>query len=322
MFLLGQPDTRIAARPNTRLIRLPARGQTAWILREFLLGAHDVLFYMKSSPASRWYCSLRNKWSDRRTTIATIESQSDLKREPSLRAEAVELWEQTILRCDLLYSNSRSAQESLLREYGLRSGIIPTGVETSFFSPDWARPQNRRAHVLFVGSLRPYKQPQLVLDAAARFPTSEFRIAGEGPLGPQLAQRIADEGLQNVSLLGLLSAERLRQEYRQADIFLFPSYWEGSPKVILEAAASGLPVIARSDYSPETVIHGSTGFLASNNSEILDYLGCLLSEPELRREFGTNGRHLSEKYDWGIITAQWMRVFEQVSRNRQYSKVS
>ena len=74
--------------------------------------------------------------------------------------------------------------------------------------------------------------------------------------------------LQNVEFLGLLNAEELRTEYQRADIFLFPSRWEGSPKVILEAAACGLPVITRRDYEPETVIDGQTGYLTRSDSEI------------------------------------------------------
>src|SRR5712692_5802451 len=79
MFSLAEPDTFIARRRNTRLIQLPQRRQTVRILSEFLLGAHEILFYMKSSPASRVYSNLRRKWRDRRATIGTIESQSDLK---------------------------------------------------------------------------------------------------------------------------------------------------------------------------------------------------------------------------------------------------
>src|SRR5512140_2876402 len=70
-FVVGQPDARIASRKNTRLIQLPRRRQTVRILSEFLLGAHDVLFYVKASPASKWYLSLRKKWQDRRCTIGT-----------------------------------------------------------------------------------------------------------------------------------------------------------------------------------------------------------------------------------------------------------
>src|SRR5258705_11416363 len=62
MFSVGEPDPRIARRRNTRLIQLPKRRQTVRILSEFLLGTHELLFYMKASPASRWYSDLRRKW--------------------------------------------------------------------------------------------------------------------------------------------------------------------------------------------------------------------------------------------------------------------
>src|SRR6478609_6151707 len=60
-FMLGPPDQRVAQRENTRLIQLPERRQTVRILSEFLLGAHDVLFYLKASPASKWYLCLRKR---------------------------------------------------------------------------------------------------------------------------------------------------------------------------------------------------------------------------------------------------------------------
>jgi glycosyltransferase involved in cell wall biosynthesis len=311
MFVLGDPDPRLVARENTRLIQLPERRQTVRILREFLWGAHQILFYMKASPASRWYLSLRKKWNDCRTTIGTLESQSDLRNEPFIAPEAIRLWERTVLRCDRLYSNSQSVQKSLDREYGVQSEIIPTGVDTKFFAPAWARPRNLRPRVLFVGSLRTYKQPHIVLDAAVRFPQADFRVAGEGPLALKLRKRITTEKLKNVEFLGLLTADSLRVEYQSADVFLFPSRWEGSPKVILEAAACGLPVVARSDYSPETVLHGVSGYLAASDQYIFAHLEELLNNPALRQELGSNGRRLSEKYDWDVITAQWEAAFTQ-----------
>src|ERR1700739_2907932 len=51
-FSSASPDQRLALRPNTLLIPLPQRRQTVRILREFLFGAHDLLFYVKASPAS------------------------------------------------------------------------------------------------------------------------------------------------------------------------------------------------------------------------------------------------------------------------------
>src|SRR5712692_4720834 len=136
-FVLGTPDPRIAGRENTRLIQLPKKRQTIRILSEFLLGSHDLLFYMKESPASKWYLSLRKKWHDRRITIGTIESQCDLQHEADVPREAIRLWEQTVLRCDHLFSNSIYVQGSLQREYGMKSEVIATGVDTRFFTPSW-----------------------------------------------------------------------------------------------------------------------------------------------------------------------------------------
>jgi glycosyltransferase involved in cell wall biosynthesis len=322
MFVLGAPDPRIQGRNNTRLIQLPKKKQTFRILSEFLWGGHSLLFYVKASPASRWYLSLRQKHRNHRTTIATVESQSNLDYEPSITPEARRLYELTVLRCDHLFSNSASVQRSLIREYRRSSQIIATGVDTQFFAPDWERPPNQRLRVLFVGSLRSFKQPQFLLSAAARFPQADFRIAGEGPLGPELATRIAQERLRNVSLLGLLNADQLHTEYRQADIFLFPSSWEGSPKVVLEAAACGLPVIVRNNYSPETVVHGSTGFQTASDDEIYSALSVLLTSSELRNSMGRAARLHSLKFDWGEIVAQWEETFVRLANESPVRQAS
>jgi glycosyltransferase involved in cell wall biosynthesis len=135
VFVRNQPDPEIANRPNTRLIPLPARRQTPVLLKEFLFGEHKIHFYVKASPASLWYLRLRQAWGKKRITVGTIESQSDLRNEPTVSVRGVRLWEQTVLRCDYLFSNSRQAKRSLESEYGLPSEVVPTGVDTDFFSP-------------------------------------------------------------------------------------------------------------------------------------------------------------------------------------------
>jgi glycosyltransferase involved in cell wall biosynthesis len=309
VFCEGRPDRAVEQRPNTRLVRLPQRRRTVRIFREFILGRHEILFYVKSSPASRLYMRLRRRWPDDRITVGTVESQSDVKNEPTIAPDAVELWERTVLRCDYLFSNAGSVKRSLQREYNLPSEIVPTGVDSGFFTPAWERPANHRVRVLFVGSLRPFKQPQLVLQAAARFSEADFILAGEGFMADELKTRVERERLGNVRLAGLLAAEELKQQYQQADIFLFPSTWEGSPKVLLEAAACGLPVIARNNYQPETVVDGESGYLVGSDAELFGRLEELLVSPEQRRKFGEAGRKHSQKFDWDPIARRWEEVF-------------
>jgi glycosyltransferase involved in cell wall biosynthesis len=315
-FCFGEPDERLKQRPATRLIQLRAHGQTVSILREFIFGSHDILFYVKGSPAARMYFKLRRSWFDKRVVIGTVESQSDIRNEPTIKPEQIRMFEQTTLRSDLLFSNSSSVQASLKKEYGIDSDVIPTGVDTKFFTPAWDRTPNLRPRVLFVGSLRPFKGPQLMLKAAARFPAADFVIIGDGMMAVELENQARQEGLTNVQFLRAMNRAHLREQYRQADIFLFPSKWEGSPKVILEAAACGLPVIARNDYKPETVIDGQTGYLGGSEDELLERFGLLLANSESRQDMGRAARALSERFDWDLITQRWEDVFTQVVSRR------
>ena len=316
-FVLGQPDPRLIQRPNTRLITLPRRRQTPRILAQFIGGKQDILFYVKASPAARMYLTFRPKRFDRRIVIGTVESQCDLRNEPTIKPELIRLWERTILRSDFLFSNSSSVRASLEREYGLPSEIVPTGVDTKFFSPAWDRAVNPRVRVLFVGSLRPFKGPQLLIRAAAQFPTADFVVVGEGIMAPELNEIVRRERLTNVQLTGALGASALRQQYREADIFLFPSSWEGSPKVISEAAACGLPVIARRDYRPETVVDGRTGYLGDSDDELLEKLDKLIASPELCREMGRASRAHIERFDWDPITRRWEEIFVELASKRE-----
>ena len=321
-FFLENPDPLIAKRPNTRLIRLPRRRQTVRIVREFLLGDHEILFYLKASPAARYYLTYRQNWKDRRTVIGTMESQADIANEPTITSEAVRLFVQTILRCDYLFSNSSSVQRSLLKQYGISSEILPTGINTKFFTPVPRRTKNLRPRVLFVGSLRPFKGPQFVLEAAKRFPNADFTLAGNGMMEAELKSFATREKLQNVEFLGLLNAESLREQYCNSEIFLFPSRWEGSPKVIMEAAACGLPVIARKDYEPETVIDGKTGYLATTDEEIFQRLEQLLNDHKLRQAMGAAGREHVLSFDWDIVTKKWEEIFIGLASGRRQRRAA
>lgn len=312
-FVMGEPDARLVQRPNTRLIKLGQRGQTFRILQEFLTGTHDIVFYVKPSPAARMYLAGRKRWPDNRVVVGNVESQSDLRNEPTIKVGQVRLWERTVLRSDFLSANSACVQASLQREYGLKSEVVPTGVDTTFFRPDENKSSSPRVRVLFAGALRPFKGPQLLLHAAAKFRACDFVIAGDGVMAAELKDQARKESLDNVQFLGSLQAEALREQYQQSDIFLFPSRWEGSPKVIAEAAACGLPVIARSDYRPETVVDEITGYLGGSDDELLDRLSTLIADRDLQRKLGRAGREHILQFDWEIITRRWAEIFERLA---------
>jgi glycosyltransferase involved in cell wall biosynthesis len=306
MFVRDVPAPEILARPNTHLIHVSPRLQTLPILARFLFGPQDILFYLKASPATRWYFKLRRRNRSRCAVIGAVESQMDFRGQPTT-PQMIRLIEETVLQCDYLFSNSANVKRSLEENYRLPSEVVPTGVDTEFFTPNWERTPNARPRVLFVGALRNFKGPQVVLDAAQRYPQADFVLVGDGVMREELRERA--KSLSNVEIRGTLGRAAIREEYRNADIFMFPSRWEGSPRVLMEAAASGLPVIARKDYRPESVMDGSTGFLVGNDNEIIEVLAQLIADSDLRRRLGESGRSHIARFSWDVITRQWEEIF-------------
>ena len=124
---------------------------------------------------------------------------------------------------------------------------LPTPVERTVcrrgFWPEW---DETAVVVLAAGRLMPHKNVGVLLAALARTPATgplRMAIAGDGPDRPRLERLTADLALHDrVRFLGTLDPPDAA--YRAADLFAQPSRWEGMPNAVLEAAASGLPVVA------------------------------------------------------------------------------
>ncbi len=125
---------------------------------------------------------------------------------------------------------------------------------------------------------------------AADHPGAKLTIAGDGPLREAIAKQAAELGISEcVNLVGFLSGEELRDLFHSAHIFIHPSRLtadknqEGIPNAMLEAMATGLPVLATLHGGiPEAVENGKTGLLVAEDDEAA-LLGCLR---ELAADFG------------------------------------
>jgi len=110
---------------------------------------------------------------------------------------------------------------------------------------DW----NGTVDLLTVGRIDPEKNPFLLLDVLAQLERARpgrFRLrwAGVGPLADQVQRRAAEIGLENVEMLGYVPTPSLFEVYRSAHVFVHVSLTEGVPQVLVEALASGTPVVA------------------------------------------------------------------------------
>jgi glycosyltransferase involved in cell wall biosynthesis/predicted metal-dependent phosphoesterase TrpH len=192
--------------------------------------------------------------------------------------------------CDLVLSPS-PASDDALAAIGVGAERVARwdrGVDTSRFDPALRGQLALRGelNVLYAGRITAEKGADLLadafLDARRRDPRLHLVLAGGGPEQERLRARVGDE---HATFLGWLGGVELARAYASADIFLFPSATDTFGQVILEAQASGLPVVAVAAGGPLSLIEDRvSGLLAKPAADAL--AECVLelaSCPLLRR---------------------------------------
>jgi glycosyltransferase involved in cell wall biosynthesis len=203
------------------------------------------------------------------------------------------------------------------RSLGVRPGaakVVPNGVDTTVFHPARQGEGNRGAMpgpvVLFVGRLVPNKGPDLILRAApailADHPGAGFVFAGDGPMRRRLERDVERAGLASVfSFVGLV--DNVPEVMRNAAVLVRPSTLEGMPLAVLEAMATGLPVVAtRVGGTPEVVRDGETGFLfePGDHVALARSVSRLLADRPLAEAMGAAGRVAAIRHSWeSVVTA-------------------
>ena len=307
----GEPDPRIASRPNTILLRWQKSGNASRSAWHLLKKIPDIYFFPREGPLDAVFLAMR-RWLRLKTMVVTYIVSGGLYAHPYPKPRV-----RNIHEGDVVIANNSYLSQLLAEKFNVQSEVIYDGIDRRYyFPPKQTRASRDSAAVLFAGSLRPYKRVPLVVRQAARWPQMQFRIAGVGE-EEQICRTLAAElKCTNVMFLGHLSQTQLAEEMRQADIFFFPSIVEGHPQVLLQAAACGLPVVAMNIYRPDCIVDGTTGFLAVDDEDLSKKLDLLLCRPDLRLRMGEAAIGNAKKFDWDAVTSQWQRTFERAAAKR------
>jgi glycosyltransferase involved in cell wall biosynthesis len=179
-----------------------------------------------------------------------------------------------------------------------RLTVIRNGVDSERFVPraHGAPRDPNRAVIGYVGRLSPEKHPALFLRTAAlvlaRLPKTRFVVIGDGPLRSDLETLATRLSIRHaVAFEG--ECDDMPARYQAFDMLLLTSWHEGTPLVVLEAMASGLPVVATEVGGvPELVVSGKTGWLATPGDEVdmAAHVIALLQAPDTMRRFGEAAR--------------------------------
>jgi len=219
-------------------------------------------------------------------------------------------------------ANSSAAIENA-KELGIRRTrlhLLPNVIDTDEFKPE---ERDRKDHIrlVAVGRLGPEKRIDRFLSVLAqlRRQTSvpiKGAIVGHGPLRESLEHQARELGLlpDVVEFRGAI--DDMASIYREADILVLTSDWEGTPNVLLEAMASGLPVVANRVGGVEEVVrHGTTGYLGEvddENTMIISLLK-LIGNPQLKQQIGRAARdYVVSNHSLGRLPELLTRIYEDV----------
>lgn len=233
-----------------------------------------------------------------------------------------------VLRARRLITDSHYTRELILRRWHIpaqRVTVVPLGVSRAFrpLPRETLAPLQQRYRLppsgilLYVGHTHPRKNYEILLQALAllrrRHPKAVLVHAGKRPT-PRQQQRIAALGLTDaVRITGPVSEAELVGLYNLADVFVFPSLYEGFGMPVLEAMACGTPVVcSRAASLPE--VAGDAALLVdpSDPSAFAEAIGRILEDSELARALRERGLARSRLFTWERTAMETLKVYRQL----------
>jgi glycosyltransferase involved in cell wall biosynthesis/predicted metal-dependent phosphoesterase TrpH len=221
-------------------------------------------------------------------------------------------------QCGRVLSPSPASDDSLVR-LGVERALIGRwgrGVDTSRFDPALRDPDHYPGEikVLYAGRLTKEKGADLLVEsflrAYAADPRLHLLLAGGGPEEEMLRERLGE----HATFLGWLEGDELPRAYASADIFLFCSRTDTFGQVLVEAGASGLPVVAVNEGGPSSiVVDGETGRLCEAQPALLAAaIQQLADSPAWRAKLGRLGREAARTRTWEASMLQLADGYDRV----------
>lgn len=195
---------------------------------------------------------------------------------------------------------------------------IPNFIKFQDFTPIDIK-DNHEIVICTVGNLKPQKNPIVWASVAKKVtsihPNVTFIYIGDGPLRDEISKMISDN--DHIKLLGW--RDDIKELLNMANIFFLPSRWEGLPRTILEAMASGLPVVAsRVDGTPEVVKDLVTGYIVSPDDieGYVEKLSVLIEDRDERNSMGMRGRERVRKYfSYDSMIQTTIKIYRELSES-------
>ncbi len=225
---------------------------------------------------------------------------------------------------------STASREYITKYFPGDYRIIPNGVDTERFSPK-IKPFKEYCdgtnNILFVGRLDPRKGLRYLIQAMpiviAAFPKTRLLVVGGGALQEYYRSQVMEEIRDKIEFLGFVSGNDLPRYYRTADVYVSPAtQGESFGIVLLEAMASGVPVIASDIEGYRTVLdNGKQGFLVPKERplKLAEKIIEIIQQRNTRQFFGRKGREKALSYAWPKVTRKIEAYYKEILKHNKKS---
>jgi len=228
------------------------------------------------------------------------------------------LFRKTLKGADTIMISSAKLKHFLGPEHTRRLVPLQYGVDTSIFQPNGDSPGPIPV-VLFLGLLARRKGIQDLVRAFSILKgrvRAKLVIVGGGDVAG-VQRLVSDLGVDDsVEIVGQVPNTEVAGLIRKCTIFCLPSHGEPFGMVLLQAMASGKPVVATSGGGVDEIIeNGKSGILVEQKrpAELAAAIKVLLGDPELRRRLGSSGRRRAvDEFDWDVMTGKLVSIYENV----------
>lgn len=224
-------------------------------------------------------------------------------------------------------TQSRFVADQIKRVYGRDARVVNPGIDLETFNPHVDGQEVRRKYginnaplLLTVSRLWPAKNLQTALKAfkivTGSFPDAYYMIVGDGPSKPGLQSLVEDLGVAGrVRFVSDAEVEKLNKHYAACNIFVFPALGEPWGLSLIEAMATGKPVVAADDGGPaEIVDHKSNGILVrpADPDSYAEAIIHLLENRSIMQDMGEKAAVKAKAYSWEVMAKTYSEIYDNI----------
>lgn len=220
-------------------------------------------------------------------------------------------------RLNIKYANSVIAQtqyqkDKIFENYGKNAVLI----KNSYILGNTSYTKSEEPSILWVATMRVWKQPEFFIELAKQFPDVNFTMIGGPSEDIEYYNNIItkSECIKNLNFVGFVPLHKIEEYFQKAWIFVNTSEKEGFPNTFLQSWANYTPVVSLNVDPDEIICKQMLGLHSKSFDQMVHDIEVLLTDNRLREQYGTNGRiYVKKNHEINIIIKKYSEIFKIAS---------